>query len=355
MNNNVLNQDVLDRLEEQKIEYEVLDLHGGFKIIVTVRGGRILGPFKETGESLLWLNKAFKNKDEFDALIKNNEWNIGGDRLWIAPELPFFCRKKIDFDNSYVVQPQMDPGNYQFEPWDGGVKLSQDVDIPVFEMAFDTKQFNISKMITRANNPLQYLDNVEMDGVEFCGYEQDVEIEDVSPHAQMYLEPWFLTQINPGGSILIPYFGVFEYIDYYEPVDDTIQIVHENYVEVRVTGDRKFKTGYKSANTMGRAVYINRLVENQYYAIFRNFHNDPGNPYACAPWHDKSKKGCSMFVYNDDNNLGGFAEFENSGLTMKSSIKKVRINSKLSEWFFIGGKAQIESVIYRLLGLKHAL
>ncbi len=75
----------------------------------------------------------------------------------------------------------------------------------------------------------------------------------------MYLEPWILSQLNLGGRILVPIIGEFDFVDYYDPITDDYQIVHDGFVELKSTGDRKYKVAYKAIKTIGRVAYVNVL------------------------------------------------------------------------------------------------
>ena len=51
---------------------------------------------------------------------------------------------------------------------------------------------------------LQLPYNETVSYTHLAGYEQMVTLEDKSPEKEMYLEPWFVTQINPNGEIIVP-------------------------------------------------------------------------------------------------------------------------------------------------------
>lgn len=351
MNNRVQYKDVIKRLIENDIKYEEISFEDSFKLIITEYAGRVIGPFYKEQESIFWLNSAFNDTDEFKKLITEKSWNLGAERMWIAPEFAFFNKERADFFNSYIVQPEIDPANYSMTDIDNGVCLKDEIKAPVYEMDFKDKSFEIKRSITTANNPLTFLKQAKGLKVAYCGFNHEIMIKDTSIKNQMPLEPWVLSQINPGGKLIIPFFGEFEFVDYYEPINDQIQKVKEGYVELDICGKRRFKVAYKAANTFGRAAYVNKLDEENYYLIVKNYDNNPSNDYCCEPYNKHGEKGCSLYVYNDNGENGGFAEFENSGST--TSKERNTIYNTFSQWFFVGKKKELETIIEVLLGIKY--
>ncbi|MBN1836135.1 MAG: hypothetical protein JW820_09820, partial [Spirochaetales bacterium] len=82
---------------------------GAGSIVVSAYGGRIFGPFVGA-ESLGWLSPLFGDPEGFRAAVAAGAWNLGGERLWLAPELRYCVRDRKRFLESYTVQPAMDPG-----------------------------------------------------------------------------------------------------------------------------------------------------------------------------------------------------------------------------------------------------
>jgi hypothetical protein len=91
MNNHITFNLIAQRYEQAGLRFDVLNLQNDYRVIVTQRGGRIFGPFLgEAGESILWANECHKSRESFEAFIYSGQdwsWNVGGDRVWIAPEL----------------------------------------------------------------------------------------------------------------------------------------------------------------------------------------------------------------------------------------------------------------------------
>jgi len=80
-----------------------------------------------------------------------------------------------------------------------------------------------------------------------------------------------------------------------------------------------------------------------YVAKYRALNDKPG------------EKGCSLFIYNDFGGHGGFAEYEHSGLTLGMDTGKNESACELTDWWFISDKANIEAIVWMLLGIKYAI
>lgn len=354
MNNKVTKKQIEQRYKEMNLNLTSVKVGEDYEILVTEHGGRIFGPFREDGESVLWVNGVFHDAEKFAEFVKDRQWNLGGDRLWIAPELELFCTAPEKFDESYTVQGEMDPGNYEMKQDERGVYLDNSATMEVLA-GEGTKSYELKRTIRPAADPLKYMKNVSFDTLSYAGYFQDIELKDTAPDKKMYLEPWILTQINPGGKVLVPYLGNFEFVDYYIPVDENCQKVHDNYVELTITGDRKYKTAYRAANTFGRMGYVNRTSDGQLYLMIRNYYNEPSAPYSNGPWKDPDDRGCSMYFYNDDGSVGGFAEFENSCTPIGLDSNLSTSVSTTSLWFYFGTEEELEKVIQILLGINYKI
>ena len=354
MNNKITKMQIEQRYKEMNLKLSSVEVGDGYEILITEHGGRIFGPFNKDGESVLWVNGVFEDAEKFAKFIEERQWNLGGDRLWIAPELELFCTAPEKFDESYTVQGSMDPGYYKMETEGRKVVLKDQATMEVLA-GEGTKSYALKRTIRPAADPLKYVQGISTEKLSFAGYFQDIELKDTAPEKEMYLEPWILTQINPGGKVLVPYLGDFEFVDYYNPVDEKCQKVKENYVELTITGDRKYKTAYRAANTFGRMGYVNRTSDGQLYLMIRNYYNDPSFPYSNGPWKDPEDRGCSMYFYNDDGSVGGFAEFENSCTPIGLDSDLNASVSTTALWFYFGEAEELEKVIRILLGINYKI
>ncbi len=354
MDNHVTYRQAIKILDSQNMKYEILQLDNNWRLIITQYGGRAIGPFKdEDSESVLWLNEAFCDEASFEKFVKNREVHLGGERFWVNPELRFFCDTPEKFDDTYFVQPSIDPGNYNVNQTEMGVELDMDVilDNRNCPNSNQEKIFYVKRRYYPAVSPLKYVKELKDIKVDYCGFSQDIFMKDNNPKIESYLEPWILTQVNPNGKFITPYSGDFDYVDYYIPVDD-MQKVHDGYAELEVTGNRKYKVAYRSAKTMGRMGFLKQYGD-KWHLMIRNYYNDPSVPYCSEPWGDLENRGCSTYYYNDDETNGGFAEFENSGKTIGIDSGRLESHDTTSLWFFFGEKEEIIAIMRCLLGINY--
>ena len=344
---------ISERLKEQKQDFSVILLHNSHSIIVTNRGGRVFGPFQgEHSAGIFWANAAFEEKSKFEVFIASGDWNLGGDRIWVAPELSLFTKNRKDFYATTSPQPSLDPGSYTFENIPGGIRLTQHVQADVYESDIMHKSFYMEKVLRPAADPLRQLSRYATltEGVTYCGYQQTVTVEDTSPESPLYLEGWNLCQVVPGGKIYSPYNGEFEFVDYYDPVE-SLQTVRPDCAVLSATGNRRYKVGYPSAIVTGRAAYLLPLENGEYCLYVKNYFNNPSNVYCCEPFDQPGKTGCSLFVYNDDGGLGGFTEFENTFQTLGGDTQLISSTDSVQNWFYYGSLQRVTEIAKTLMGI----
>lgn len=351
MKQNIYLRDVVARLEENRIDYEILSLEGNAQIVVTQYGGRVLGPFSEDGSSFSWLNHVFHDSSEFRKFIAARAWNLGGDRFWVAPEHPLFVKDRSAFNETYAVPAALDPGNYRLSRHGNSARLEQTVHTALYQSLADSVDFRIEWEITPAKNPLVWIPEDKRPIVKFCGYEHTFTLEGLSGMDELNLEPWNLLQTHPGGKIIVPFTGAFSFVDYYEPVAGNL-IVHDRFAELTVDGYSRYKAAFYALNTLGRAAYINRNKQGL-YLIYKQYYNDVSNPYCSDPADRPGQSGCSLYVYNDNGSNGSYAEFENSGLTIGKGTERARTTTSVSHLFFAGDKPELEKLLWTLLGVRY--
>jgi hypothetical protein len=348
-------QQIIDRLEENGMRYGVLTLQNGVSAIISQHGGRIFGPFlSRDSESIFWTNDAFAKPDDFQAFLRSGSWNIGGDRMWIAPEIQYHVPDRNDFWGSVFWPKQVDPGTYALEqPEPGQWCLSQDMTLQAYNLASGQKELHLERLIRRIEDPLRntggYLGLIG--GVLFAGYEQVVTLSE-RRQDDIVSEAWSLTQVNPGGILVIPASPRVEYTDYYQPIDEDLQTFYPDHVRLKITGDRQYKVGYKAAHVFGRLAYYNHLDSGQAYLLVRNFFNNPSAPYTEEPDHTPGCQGHSIHVYNDDGNAGGFGELECNAQAIGGDTGRSTSTDQLVLWLYVGAPDKVKEIGLHLLGIE---
>jgi hypothetical protein len=346
---------IVARLEENDLSYGELILQNDVSIIISRHGGRIFGPFlSEGGESIFWTNNAFARPEAFKEFLGSGSWNIGGDRMWIAPEIQYHVPDRSDFWGSVFWPEQVDPGTYSLEqPESGQWRLSQDMTLQAYNLASGQKELHLERLIRQVDDPLRNVTVYPelMDGVSFAGYEQVVTLSE-RMRDDILSEAWSLTQLNPSGVLLIPASPCVEYTDYYEPIDGEHQAIYPDHVRLQITGNRQYKVGYKSAHVFGRLAYYNHLDDGRAYLIVRNFFNNPSMPYAEEPDHSPGCRGHSIHVYNDDGKAGGFGELECNLPTIGGDTGRSSSMDQLVLWLYVGAPDRVKEIGLHLLGIE---
>lgn len=350
MNNRITYACVTQRLQEANIPYTTISLASNWKLVVAQYGGRVFGPFNgENGESLLWMSDVWQNAETFKEFVGSRTWNVGGDRLWIQPELPFYTTEKARFFDTYVVQGPIDPGAYTLTENQGAVTLEQDVSAQTYEIETTERHFRMRRTVQSVANP--FAQKAKEFGIDNCfGMVQTVEIEDKESASPTYLEAWLLSQINPRGELIVPFTGKTpDFLNYYEPIADDLVRIEGNKVFVTVTGDVRYKLGFKSLNTTGRSAYIGSLTDGTDYLFVRSFHNKPSSVYCGAPYSAPEVCGYPLYLYNDPGSQGGFAEFENCGTTIGGDTGLRQSQDDVYYYFFTGKREDLLALANEIL------
>jgi hypothetical protein len=209
----------------------------------------------------------------------------------------------------------------------------------------------MERAIRKAKNPLLPLSglNTLMEHSTYFGFSQTITIQDTSEDRSLYLEPWILTQVNPVGSLIVPLTEKTEYVNYYEPIDKNLIETKNNRMIITVTGDVRYKLGFKSTVLTGRSAYLGTLDKELGYLFIRNYFNNPSNVYCAAPNANPEQYGCSLFLYNDPGSQGGFSEFENCGTTISGDTGLSRSVDEVYYYFFIGTEKNLLAIADVLL------
>jgi len=355
MNDRITYQQIIDRLDENDLGYGMLELQNGLTVIISQHGGRIFGPFlSQDSDSIFWANDAFADPQAFQDFLRSGNWNIGGDRMWIAPEIQYHVPDRSDFWGTVFWPEQVDPGTYALEqPQPGQWRLSQDMVLQAYNLASGQKELHLERLIRRVEDPLRNVSGYSQltDGVLFAGYEQVVTLSETRQD-DIVSEAWSLTQLNPGGVLVIPASPRVEVTDYYQPIDESLQTISSDHVRLRITGDRQYKVGYKAAHVFGRLAYYNHLDDSRHYLIVRNFFNNPSAPYAEEPDQLPGCRGHSIHVYNDDGNAGGFGELECNAQTIGGETGRSSSTDQFVLWLYLGDAAKVKEIAQHLLGIE---
>ena len=345
-----------ETLESAGEAHHVLPLDDGMSVVLTRRGARVLGLFPGAGaDNLFWTNAALTSAERLQAFVAAGNWNLGGERCWIAPEIQYNVRDRRDFWGTLNVPAAVDPGDYRFEVAGSAVRFSQTITLEAFNTARGVAELEITRTIHPISNPLAPLQDSFslMDGVRYGGYAQETTLTNLGDES-ICSEIWNLIQLNAGGQMIILSTPDVEASDYCGEVPPEARVVADNHVRLHMTGASQYKVGYKAATLLGRLAYWNRLADSQEYLFVRQFNNDASNVYAEEPPDLPGVQGHSVHVYNDGGEFGGdvrFGELECSGRTVGGQSGRSTAQDTFSLWAYVGSHAQISRIARVLLGV----
>jgi len=116
MNNHIPLPVMVERLEENRMPYGVLLLQNGMKSWLPGGEAAFLGLSSMMqaagccGRTTPGLRKIHLKHS-----LRAGTGNLGGDRMWIAPELQYSVTDRTNFFGSFRLQKQMDPGEYSWK------------------------------------------------------------------------------------------------------------------------------------------------------------------------------------------------------------------------------------------------
>ena len=344
---------ILDVFKYCGMNCEILEVGDGWNVIVSEHGGHVFGPFSDSyPEGIFWIPEAVKDRERYKELIDSRVWNIGGDRVWIAPEIQFNIMDRSRFRETLDTPKTIDPGSYRMTREGDRVRLSMALDLESHNTVEGSMHVEFSRMIHRAENPLRKLPAYRelMEGLSYCGLEEVIDL-DVSSGQDIYAESWDLLQIRPKGTLFIPMYEPLRGTDHYEPAGDH-ETVTDNGVCLRITGDSRYKIAYRSAVTTGRFGYLADSDTDSSFLIIICYPNNPSAMYSEEPPLIEGDTGYSIHVYNDDGNSGGFAEMECNMLTVGNPTGIRHSTDRLTKWIFTGKTESLRRVAKTLLGWR---
>ncbi len=342
------------RLDKNKLAYGELELQNGVKLLLLERGGRVLGPFlAPESNTLLWGSTALGSSESLAEFVANNEWNTGGERIWVAPEIQFNVGDRNDFWNTISIPAQMDPGEWRLDEQPEGWRLRQGLTLTAKNLAHGEKELWIERFIHPAADPLTHTRAYAelLDNITYAGYEQIVTLREAK-HDDIMSQSWNVAPVWPGGRMIVPSSPAVEVSDYFEPVDDQHLSRHGHYIALQITGDRRYKVGVKAAQTFGRLGYFHSREDGSAYLIVRNYFNNPSSPYVEEPPQTPGGAGDSIHIYNDGGLFGGFGELECHGQTIGGHTGRSSSTDQQLLWVYSGPKDKVAGVCWQLLGVE---
>lgn len=355
-------------LDAAGVPFATLRVGEHSEVVVTEYGGRILGPFFDgDAGGAFWLNtEAFRSKDAFRNFVDTKQWNLGGERVWVSPEIRYHVRDRSDFWGSLDLPDAIDPGEHHLQHLkvgEGsnrpapGAKLEQTVTVRDHLSGEVLRDLRIDREVRAAPNPLSQFAgsggsgdvDVGAGGLQYAGYRHSVRFE-LPERSRAVCEPWTLFQVRPGGWAIVSAVGDQSYRDYFEPVQTSRVRRSDSCLSFRVDGTQRFKVGIKAANVLGRIGYFEEFGDGNGQLIVRSFHNDPSSRYLEEPPHMEGEGGQSVHIVDDGGTFAGFGELECNGRSVGAKTGRCETTDEFLLWCFRGSVESLRGPARRLLG-----
>jgi len=298
-------REVLSRLEKPLV---VGDPAGPCIIVSGRFGARVMGASPEglDGTNVIWTNPEL-GEESFHSDSSRN-WNVGGHRTWLAPEDRFY----LDAREDWFVPERMDPGDYQLVE-DAGEALSFSNRFDITDREGNSFSLELRRRIAILEGPPGGLVQGDLADTEAVSFDVTHSLRNVGgkvlgkdlPSAGI----WSLLQISPPGTVIIPTKGNPAYTDYFDPVPEDRRWLGKNAITFKIDGAKRGKMGIAPQIASGAVGYMGAAGSSPMLLV-KQFTVDPKGAYVDKPWGTDAAQGDAVQTYNDDGEMGGFAEIE---------------------------------------------
>ncbi|MFC1694312.1 DUF6786 family protein [Candidatus Latescibacterota bacterium] len=346
------NQALLDALGEHTQTVILEGAEGRQMIIIPELSARVLGASISGAEdeNLMWVDSTIMDGSYWDK--KPYFWNAGGLRTWIAPEDLFF----VDADknpDSWFVPESLDPAPFRIVE-QSEKEATFEADIDLVANIGKVYRITLKRRIALLSDPPQELGSLQS-GIEYVGIEKEHSFtnrsDDVIGVDLPYVCLWSLLQINPSGTTLVPLKEGYDpqkaYREYFNPLGDRLAI-SGNIISIKIDGIYRLKIGVRP-EAAGKGIAFLRDDGNKRGVLFvKMFPVDSEGIYVDKPWGTESDYGDVIELYNDDGNMGGFAEIECHGPAKKLTKGETQSHS-LKLHVFRGSIPDLKTIASTLL------
>jgi len=244
-------------------------------------------------------HRAFWTNDQW-----SGDWNAGGDRLWLGPEVSWFWKSVEKFDvTQHEVPAAIDPGAWHvISSDDDHCNLEQEV-----LLRHRRREAWARVHIERRFAPVDLAEAPLWKSQVAYETANTLRILDGTPGERIDL--WSISQVPAGGSVFVGARQNAVPRDYFTPITDESWSREGVLLRFEISGETVYKIGLAPGEVSGRMAYA-RLVEDEYFVILREFCPQAWRLYADVPMNDLGGSGDAIQLYNDDGTFGGFGEME---------------------------------------------
>lgn len=343
---------------------------GSGHLVVTTRGGRVM-PFDHRGRPLLWLNPEVNPEADVATWAASGAWNFGAERLWLGPELRLMVKDRADFDGTYELSEEMDPGSWQLSveagatqvasenavangslgapvgPGPASFRLHHEMRLPVYQPAA-TLRLEVAQNVSIAADPARRWQ--ESRGLEHLGWAREVSVRrSPDDEREVACQAWVLAQVEAAATVLVPGAGAALVTDYFEPIDAAHLHRRGEDLALAITGRQRYKVGIRSGEHRGMVACWRGLPDGEAALLVRSFYDSPSSRYLEEPPGERGHEGDSLYVYNDGGRFGDFGEIEALGRALEPTADSVNDTFEFHVWW--GERSALRLLATRLLGM----
>jgi hypothetical protein len=317
-------------------------------VIVSQYGCRVLGVFPSgEAENLLWLPPELESIDSATELKKSGSWKLGGERLWLSPEIELhFSDPNQPSGDNYAVPQSTDPGC-----WNGRGDTTNGLSLTnrgkaINHLSKSEFGFTIERSVTIDVPPESTRD------VASIGYQVETKLMiEPGDRPDAVYGLWNVAMVPAGGTMLIPTHPQPELVDYFQTDIGAFCSQWPAHVAFPMTGSAFHKLGLIAGDVRGTMGYLRPLPNGQANLIVRQVSVDPQGVYCDYPGHDRNRRDVAFQFYNDDGMMGPYGEFEchAPAATAKTGF---RASDHLRTWAFTGPEQRMREIAMELLDLS---
>ena len=256
------------------------------------RRGRVL-QVTVGGHEAFWVNPKWRG-----------DWNVGGDRLWVAPEVAWCWKSLKGLDpDQYVFPKEMDPGHWK--PARRGKMFCE------VRQQIRLRQFQKRAVLNLAM--ARSIRAVDLPAAPFfrqhVAYRTDNDLWIRGGLASQPVGLWSLIQVPNGGEMIVPCRAKPVFRAYFNPVAPRLWGFSGRSLRFQINGRDTYKVGVSPDVVTGQMAYVRR-VGREFLVIHRTFFPQPWREYCDVPPTALQTQGDAVQIYNDGGALGGFGELE---------------------------------------------
>ena len=323
------------------------------ELLVLPHGARVLGcDVPGADRNLLWHHPGMNDAATAKGQLQKAGGELGGDRLWIAPEVAYFwadleLARKAPFEH-HTVPPEMDPGIWRIaERGEGHLRLEMRL-----ALTDHRNGRRIELDLERAFAALDRPAGLDAE-LKVCSWltfnTATVRGGDDGAVAGL----WDLCQMPVGGAlycpVAVPPNGPPR--EYYEPLRPEDVSWDDAAVRFAATAAHRIKMGLPPEQTTGRMGYYRRLENGMASFIFRHFLPAPGGTYIDLPRHsDATSGGDCLQAFCGDDPMDGFCEMEHHEPALIAGTGPQRTSGTCITHAIVGPAESLTPVARRMLG-----